>query len=359
MTGPAAIPATLSDRFAARLLRWFDHHGRKDLPWQRDRSPYRVWVSEVMLQQTRVSSVIDYYQRFMQHFPSLSALANAPIDEVLHLWSGLGYYARARNLHAAAQQVRDQYDGQFPQDFDQIAALPGIGRSTAGAILALACGQRHAILDGNVKRVLARHRGVDGWSGQVSVGRELWRLSEALTPQYRVDAYTQAIMDLGATVCVRGQADCKRCPLADDCVAYATDRVAELPTPKPRKQIPQRATRMLIIVNSNGEVLLQQRPPAGIWGGLWSLPECPPDADVAHWCRANLHMAVEDIETLSPLRHTFSHFHLDILPARATVRVAPDAVMDAPAQVWYNCAQPDRRGLAAPVQRLLSAHIPH
>jgi A/G-specific adenine glycosylase len=282
-------------------------------------------------------------------------LADADIDEVLHLWSGLGYYARARNLHRAARLVRDRHDGRFPETFDDVAALPGVGPSTAGAILALALGRRHAILDGNVKRVLARYHGVDGWPGRSAVARRLWALAEAHTPLEQVADYTQAIMDLGATVCVRGSAVCERCPLSADCVARAQGRVAELPTPKPRKQLPVRSTRMLIVRNGRGEVMLERRPPAGIWGGLWSLPECPPERDLRQWCRTALGVEVEHIQERPPLRHTFSHFHLDITPVSARVKTAAPAVMEGAARVWYNCAQPDRRGLAAPVQKLLRA----
>ncbi|MEJ2346734.1 MAG: A/G-specific adenine glycosylase [Gammaproteobacteria bacterium] len=350
---PGRAPAT--DDFAGALLGWYDRHGRKDLPWQHDRSPYRVWVSEIMLQQTRVGSVIEYYRRFMERFPDVGALAEAPLDEVLHLWSGLGYYARARNLHRAAAIIRDDHQGRFPESFDDVAALPGIGRSTAGAILTLACGQRHAILDGNVKRVLARFHGIDGWPGRGSVARRLWSLAEAHTPRRRADDYTQAIMDLGATVCVRGRALCQACPVADACAARRQGRVGQLPTPKPRKQLPVRATCMLIIRNDDGAVLLEQRPPTGIWGGLWSLPECPPDRDPRQWCRERYGCEAELLARGASMRHTFSHFHLDISPVSMRARRAAAAVMDDGRQVWYNSAESERRGLAAPVLRLLQA----
>lgn len=240
--------------FAARLLRWYDRHGRKDLPWQRARTPYTVWVSEVMLQQTQVATVIPYFERFMARFPDVRTLADAPLDAVLAHWSGLGYYSRARNLHRAAQQIRDRHGGVFPEDMDAIAALPGIGRSTAGAILAQALGQRHAILDGNVKRVLTRHRAIAGWPGQSAVERRLWEIAEAETPHARVADYTQAIMDLGAMVCTRARPRCGACPVADDCAARAAGTVSRYPAPKPRKTLPVRQTRMLLVTNGEGEV---------------------------------------------------------------------------------------------------------
>jgi len=346
-------PSSKAPALSRRLLSWYDRHGRKDLPWQRDRNPYRVWVSEIMLQQTQVASVIGYFERFMQRFPDVPSLADAHIDEVLHLWSGLGYYARGRNLHKAAGLVRDRHGGRFPETFEDVAALPGIGRSTAGAILAQACGQRHPILDGNVKRVLSRYHGVEGWYGQPEVERRLWALAEGHTPAARVADYTQAIMDLGATVCTRRRPDCGACPLSRDCVALASGRVDELPTPRPRRQVPVRATRMLIVRDGKGRVLLERRPPTGIWGGLWSLPECDMDADIERACEERFGVRIGAIEAGDTLRHTFSHFHLDITPVSARVKGRAPRLMEAVGQVWYNCAQPDERGLAAPVQRLL------
>lgn len=339
--------------FGARVLRWFDAHGRKDLPWQHDTTPYRVWVSEIMLQQTQVATVIGYYARFMQRFPDVQALADAPLDEVLHLWTGLGYYARARNLHRAAQKICDEFGGEFPVDVDAVQELPGIGRSTAAAILALAHGQRHAILDGNVKRVLSRYAALTGWPGQSAVEKKLWVLAEELTPHERVGAYTQAIMDLGATLCTPKNPNCAHCPVNSNCAALRTGEVARYPEPKPRKALPVRTCRMLLITNATGEVLLEQRPPAGIWGGLWSLPECPPDADWQHWCAQQLRLKVQLKNNWDSVRHTFSHFHLDIHPVHAHLIEHPQAIMEAPAQVWYNTSNPDQRGLAAPVKRLL------
>ncbi len=342
--------------FSRRLLSWYDRHGRKDLPWQRDRSPYRVWVSEIMLQQTQVASVIGYFERFMQRFPDVLTLADGHIDEVLHLWSGLGYYARARNLHKAAAVVRDQHGGRFPERFDDVVALPGVGRSTAAAILAQACGQRHAILDGNVKRVLSRYHGVEGWYGETAVERRLWQLAEGHTPGKRVADYTQAIMDLGATLCTRRRPACAECPVSSGCEALATGRVDELPTPRPRKQVPVRATHMLVLRDARGRVLLERRPPAGIWGGLWSLPEFDADTDPCDLCRDRYGVDVGDVQAGEPLRHTFTHFHLDITPVSARVKGRVPRLMEASGQVWYNCAQPDERGMAAPVQRLLTRY---
>jgi A/G-specific adenine glycosylase len=334
------------------LLSWFDRHGRHDLPWQQPRSLYRVWISEIMLQQTQVSTVIPYFERFMQRFPNIGSLADASQDEVLHLWTGLGYYARARNLHKAAQQIREQHQGQFPEDYDAVLALPGIGRSTAGAILAQALDQRHAILDGNVKRVLARYHAITGWPGTRVVENQLWDLAEAATPQQRLADYTQAIMDLGATVCGR-KPDCAICPLMESCQAYAEGNPHSYPTPRPRKTLPVRETRMLILRNARGQLLLEQRPPAGIWGGLWSLPECPLDMDPTEFCQANLGLELHQAEDGPRLRHTFSHFHLDITTLLARVSPLNQAIMEGRAQVWYNSRRPDARGLPAPVKNLL------
>ncbi len=343
-----------TDPFSTQLLAWFSRHGRKDLPWQSDRSTYRVWVSEVMLQQTQVATVIPYYQTFMTRFPDVRRLAAAPLDEVLHLWSGLGYYARARNLHRAAGLVCSEHQGEVPRDFAALEALPGIGRSTAGAILALSAGQRHPILDGNVKRVLSRVYRVEGWYGHGEVARQLWELAERHTPKTRVAAYTQAIMDLGATLCSRGKPACARCPLQDQCAAYRDDCVDGYPEPKPRRTLPVRESRVLLLCNAAGEVLLQRRPPVGIWGGLWSFPEVPADQDAQQWCRTQLRCCVRHIDEWPALRHTFSHFHLDLRPLVAQVKTLENAVLEGEGWVWYNSAQPDRIGLAAPVTRLLA-----
>lgn len=322
--------------FHDRILEWFDQHGRKTLPWQLNRDPYRVWISEIMLQQTQVATVIPYFEAFMQCFPDVRTLADAPQDEVLHYWSGLGYYARARNLHKAAQQLRDAHGGKFPEDFETVAALPGIGRSTAGAILSLSMDQHHAILDGNVKRVLARHAAVEGWPGRTAVANRLWEIAEARTPRNRVRDYNQAMMDLGALVCTRSNPDCAACPVNSDCMAYREGRQQEFPGRKPKKSLPQRQANWLVI-EAGDAVLLEKRPPAGIWGGLWCFPEADDDA------------VPGNAERLEPLTHTFSHFRLHIQP----LRVAMPPAVEERETVWYNTAQPQNLGLAAPVRKLL------
>ena len=342
------------DAFAQRILEWFDTHGRKDLPWQQAPTPYRVWVSEIMLQQTRVATVIPYFQRFVASFPDVLALADASEDEVLHQWSGLGYYARARNLQRAARQIRDRHADQLPSSLEQLQALPGIGRSTAGAILSLALGQRHPILDGNVKRVLARCHAVDGWPGQTSVLHGLWELAEQHTPSHRVAAYNQAMMDLGATLCARTRPTCGNCPVEDLCRARALGEQSRYPYPKPARALPVRRTRMLVIRNSAGQLLLEQRPPSGIWGGLWSLPECPPEEDPEAWCVARLGLRARVLAHWASRRHTFSHFHLDMLPVEVLAYRAELSVLESDRRVWYNLDHPDRRGLAAPVARLIA-----
>ncbi|MDE2196259.1 MAG: A/G-specific adenine glycosylase [Gammaproteobacteria bacterium] len=340
-----------NDRFASRLLAWQRRHGRHALPWQQRRTAYRVWLSEIMLQQTQVATVIPYYRRFLARFPDVNALAAAPLDEVLHLWSGLGYYARARHLHRAAQHICEQHGGIFPADFQQLAQLPGIGRSTAGAILVLAAGQRHPILDGNVKRVLTRFHALAGWPGHRAVEQRLWELAERHTPHKNVADYTQAIMDLGATLCTRRRPRCHECPVARDCRAHALGREADFPEPRPRKLLPVRRTRMLLLT-CEGKVLLQRRPPTGIWGGLWGFPELPPDRELHAWCRQHLQVQPLAACHWPVLRHSFSHFHLDIEPLQAEVSAAP-GVSDNDDRIWYDLRAPRRLGLAAPVTELL------
>ncbi len=305
-----------------------------------------------MLQQTQVATVIPYFERFIRSFPNVESLANATIDDVLHHWSGLGYYARARNLHRAAQQVRDEYAGVFPLEFDQVLALPGIGCSTAGAILSLGAGQRHAILDGNVKRVLARCFAITGWSGQAKVQKQLWQLAERYTPNERVADYNQGMMDLGSLVCTRTKPQCTECPLKKICQAHAQGKERDYPAPKPRKTVPVRTTCLLILVNRAGEIMLEQRPPSGIWGGLWSLPECPAEDQAEQWCREKLGLSGQLKSSWPVRRHTFSHFHLDITPLEIQVAQI-DLVMEAGRRLWYNPAHPDACGLAAPVARLI------
>jgi A/G-specific adenine glycosylase len=344
------VPAAAS--FSRAVLAWFDEHGRKDLPWQSDRTPYRVWISEIMLQQTQVATVIPYFEKFMGHFPRLQDLADAPLDAVLALWSGLGYYARARNLHKTAQQIRDQHGGIFPTTFDEVLALPGIGRSTAGAVLSLSLNQHHAILDGNVKRVLARAFAVAGWPGNTVVAEQLWQQSEQLTPAKRVADFNQAMMDLGAGVCTRSRPRCDDCPLQKMCAACAEGRQADYPGKKPKKSLPIRETQMLMLTNAANEVLLQRRPPTGIWGGLLSLPEVPVDDDVSQWCEQVLGIVATKHHQWPVVRHTFSHFHLDITPVCISADNHTACVMEGSDWVWYNDSSA-MGGLPAPVARLL------
>jgi A/G-specific adenine glycosylase len=337
---------------ADRLLAWFDVHGRHDLPWQHPREPYRVWLAEVMLQQTQVATVIPYFTRFIARIPDVSALAAASLDEVLSLWAGLGYYARARNLHRCAQQVVAGHGGRFPHTLEALTALPGIGRSTAGAILAQAHGQRRPILDGNVRRVLARHAAVDGWPGTPAVQKTLWALSEQWLPSARLADYTQAVMDLGATVCTARKPACGICPLRADCRARLDGRVAELPAARPRRARPQRRTRMLLIENTAGEVLLERRAPAGLWGGLWCLPMIEEDADWRTVLEGRFALTAGTATPLPVLRHGFTHFDLDILPLHLSVRDA--AAIAAPvATTWIKMGTPPPVGVPAPVKTLL------
>ena len=344
---------TTQNNFAPRLLAWYHQHGRHTLPWQVQSTPYKVWISEIMLQQTQVSTVIPYFERFIARFPDVHSLAAAPEDTVLHLWTGLGYYARARNLHRAARRIVDEFGGEFPRDLERMASLPGIGRSTAGAILAQAFELRHPILDGNVKRVLTRYYAIEGWPGERSVEKRLWELAEHHTPTHHVRDYTQAIMDLGATLCTRGNPRCDACPVAQDCTARSLARQRDFPATKTRKPLPVNSTAMVMLRNEKGEVLLSRRPPAGIWGGLWSFPECPTPADAVAWCRAQLRCDIEVSEIWPTLRHTFSHFHLDITPVAGRM-VMSQGVMDDNSAAWYNPASGLELGLPAPVKRLLT-----
>ncbi len=337
--------------FATRLLDWFDAHGRKDLPWQVPQDAYRTWVSEIMLQQTQVQTVIPYFERFMQRFPSVQALADAEQDEVLRHWSGLGYYARARNLHRAARIVRDDYDGRFPDTLDAVMALPGIGRSTAGAILALSMEQRHPILDGNAKRVLARHEAVPGWPGTAAVAKRLWEIAERNTPDARVGDYTQAIMDLGATLCTRSNPACERCPVATDCAAQNTVPVTVFPGRKPKKNKPLRTTTM-VIARHRAQVYLERRPESGIWGGLWSLPEVN-GTSVEAWCRERLAREPGEMEAWDVLRHSFSHYDLDIRPILVRIEAPLRKVADCDGARWHRLDHELPGGIAAPVSKLI------
>jgi A/G-specific adenine glycosylase len=337
--------------FATRLLAWFDEHGRKDLPWQQDVNEYRVWVSEIMLQQTQVQTVIPYFNRFVERFPDVEVLAGANQDDVLSHWSGLGYYARARNLHKAARHIRDHFGGRFPDSFDELLTLPGVGRSTAGAVLSLADGQRHAILDGNVKRVLARHEAIAGWPGKTSVANELWMTAERNTPKDRVSAYTQAIMDIGATLCTRSRPSCDRCPVWEDCAALRLNSVSDYPGRKPKRTKPLRTTTM-VLASFEGQVYLERRPEAGIWGGLWSLPELG-ERSIGSWCDEVLGIAATETQSWDVMRHSFSHFDLDIQPIVVRIRSHASTVADADSRTWHRLDAAPPGGLAAPVRKLI------
>lgn len=341
----------MSQTFAKAVLAWYDKHGRKHLPWQQDISPYRVWLSEIMLQQTQVTTVIPYFERFIARFPDVRSLAKAPVDDVLHLWTGLGYYARARNLHRCAQTVVNEHSGEFPDTVEALSELPGIGRSTAGAIVSIAFKKRAAILDGNVKRVLARHQAIAGWPGDTATLRLLWDVAERFTPPRRANHYTQAMMDMGATLCTRSRPACERCPVQFDCVAYGQGNVLDYPGKKRRKPLPEKSVQLVMVRNPAGDILLEQRPDAGIWGGLWSFPEVASEADAATWVQDTLG-AVAAIEIWDSWRHTFSHYHLDITPVLVQLKKTPAAVSEKKA-VWFNPLEPQSLGLAAPVKKLL------
>ena len=340
--------------FQQQVLTWFDVHGRKDLPWQQAITPYKVWVSEIMLQQTQVTTVIPYFNAFIAQFPTIEHLAKAPLDQVLHQWSGLGYYARGRNLHKAAQLIVAQ--GYFPETLDELVALPGIGISTAGAILSIVFKKSEPILDGNVKRVLSRFKAVNGWPGNSQVNKTLWAISAQLTPITRVADYTQAMMDLGATICTRSKPACDSCPLESHCLARQQGIVSLLPTPKPRKVLPVKTLVLLMLSNHLNQVYLEKRPPTGIWGGLWSLPEFA-DIDAAHdWCLAK-QITAYDTQMLALQRHTFSHYHLDYTTLLMETDNPINFVMEANQALWYNPKKKEALGLPAPIKLLVQQHI--
>ncbi len=346
------------DHIATALLDWFDHHGRKDLPWQKDRTPYRVWVSEIMLQQTRVVTVIPFYDRFMDRFPDVATLAKATEDNVLHLWTGLGYYARARNLHRCAKQICASHDGIFPDDLAGLEALPGIGRSTAGAILSLAMDTRAPILDGNVKRVLARYHGIEGWPGQRTVADSLWLHAERHTPVDRAADYTQAIMDMGATCCTRSQPRCQQCPLEAGCAARAQNRQGDFPGQKPRKKLPMKQRWLALATRAPAEVLLQKRPDSGIWGGLWAPPEFENVTAARQWIARYLSLPPEACRVDPPFLHTFTHFKLEAHPlivhCEKDRTLANDVECGAQNLQWFSLHPPPSVGLPAPIVRLLA-----
>jgi A/G-specific adenine glycosylase len=346
----------MHNNFSNRLLAWFDKHGRKDLPWQHNPTPYRVWVSEIMLQQTQVSTVVNYYQRFMQAFPSIKSLAEANIDQVLHYWAGLGYYARGRNLHKAARQIMENHNGTFPENFDDILSLPGVGKSTAGAILSLAFKQRQAILDGNVKRVLGRFHAISGWPGDKKIENQLWKLANSNTPESKVAEYTQAIMDLGATLCTRSNPQCSACPQQKFCTAHQLGKAVEFPGKKPKKDIPEKHVRLLLILNENNQPLIVKRPPVGIWGGLWSLPECNIEQDPSAWCSDKLGYAVKHIKELPDCQHAFTHFKLTMKPSILQIQ-SPSQIQESNNR-WYQPNAVEKIGFPTPIKNILHAFQP-
>jgi A/G-specific adenine glycosylase len=352
-----------STLFSEQLLNWFDRHGRKDLPWQHDKTPYRVWVSEIMLQQTQVNSVIEYYQRFMQSFPTIDSLAEAEEDTVLEHWAGLGYYARARNLHKTAKIVVNELNNNFPDNLEEIVKLPGIGRSTAGAVLSIAFKQSACILDGNVKRVLCRFHGIDTWPGEKQTENHLWTLAEQHTPAKRNDDYTQAIMDLGATCCTRSKPNCERCPFAETCVAFEKSLQKQIPKSKPKKAIPQRET-WIALIEHKGKILLEKRPPTGIWGSLYSLPEfnaelTHPEAQTAIEDKFNIKLNLDEMH--ESIQHTFSHFKLEMKPLKLSLQT-PDISSQIQIQEvsrfhWHEKSQLHTIGLPAPIAKYLKSLI--
>jgi A/G-specific adenine glycosylase len=349
------------DWFAQQLLDWFDEHGRKDLPWQRDRSPYRTWVAEIMLQQTQVATVIPYFERFTERFADAASLAGADIDEVLHAWTGLGYYARGRNLHKAARQVVGEHDGELPARLDALMALPGIGRSTAGAILASAFGVRAPILDGNVKRLLARFHAVPGWPGATTTARTLWAHAKAHTPAHRIEDYTQAVMDLGSMVCKRATPSCAVCPQQERCAAHAAGTTSEYPGRRPKKALPVRAVRAFLIQDSAERTLLERRPLDGLWGGLWTPPERARDHSVDDLL-TELGIPIDAVTeqgVLPAFRHTFTHFHMDIEPIHATLAVAPQSISDGDGRRWWHSRDNDPIGLSTAAVKLLNLAEAH
>ncbi len=342
---------TKSFNFADALLDWFDHYGRKNLPWQQNPTPYHVWLSEIMLQQTQVSTVIDYYNRFIHRFPNVRSLAEAKQDDVLAYWSGLGYYARARNLHKTAQIVSADYAGHFPKDIEKLINLPGIGRSTAGAIMTLAYHQKYPILDGNVKRVLTRFFAINGWPGNKKVEDSLWEKASLLLPEKRIANYIQAQMDLGATLCTRSKPDCLHCPMQRHCAAYRLGTPTAYPERKPKKSIPTRTCYWLVCQNDKGELFLEQRPSTGIWGGLWSFPEREEKQDLTAYCEEKLHISIDHFEELSPITHVFSHFKLTIQPL--LIKSHLTGVTDMSMGNWYKINDIMQLGLPAPVRSFL------
>lgn len=346
-------------QFSRTILHWFDQHGRHDLPWQKNPTPYRVWISEIMLQQTQVTTVIPYFKKFIKSFPTVKTLAQAKLDDVLAHWSGLGYYARARNLHRCAQIIHQEYQGHFPTTGDELATLPGIGTSTAGAILSLSMKIPATILDGNVKRLLTRFYAFDAPLNSASALKNLWELAQAATPTKRCDSYNQAVMDLGAMICTRSNPKCDRCPLQKNCQSFKLGNPTAYPIKTNKTSLRTKSVYMLLLKNSANEILLEKRPPVGIWGGLWSLPECPIEEDVMQWIQTHFSMPSVIIEQWPLLRHQFSHFNLIIHPVLLKVKPSAHKLMDTVRQVWYKEGGRLPGGLPVPVMKLLNLSVNH
>ena len=346
----------MPSQFASKLIAWQAAHGRHDLPWQATRDPYRIWLAEVMLQQTQVATVLPYFGRFLEHFPDVESLAAASIDAVMTAWAGLGYYSRARNLHHCAQLIVARHGGRFPDSAEALAELPGIGRSTAAAIVAFAHGTRAAILDGNVKRVMARHFGIDGYPGESVVERQLWRLAESQLPDADVGAYTQGLMDLGAMVCTRRAPRCDACPVRASCVALRDGRVAELPKPRPARARPVREAAVAVIRDPAGSVLFERRAPTGVWGGLLSAPEFDvalTDAELERAIEQRYGVQVETEGRVEAVRHDFTHFTLVIHPR--LVRVVGSAAVSEGGAIWCADVELGTAPLPAPMRRIVLA----
>ena len=349
---PSFDPENITPQsFAARLVTWQRIYGRNDLPWQNTTDPYRIWLSEIMLQQTQVSAVIPYYERFLSVFPDVQALANAPVERVMECWSGLGYYSRARNLHRCAQRLVADFAGAFPVDVEALQKLPGIGRSTASAISAFAFGLRAPILEGNVKRVLTRHAGIKGYPGERKIEEQLWRIAERRMPDTHIEAYTQGMMDLGATICTRANPTCMLCPVAADCEARIEGSTDRLPAPRPKKTVPRRTVTMVLLLHQQA-VLVERRPPLGIWGGLWSLPELPGDVDAELYCATRFSAKVRADPPMVDVEHGFTHFHLTITPQPCTV-LSWNARAEEPGLLWLPLMEAGGAALPAPVKKLL------
>lgn len=340
--------------FQKKVLTWFGRHGRKDLPWQQDKTPYRVWVSEIMLQQTQVGTVISYYEKFMKRFPSVFDLAKANLDDVMSLWSGLGYYARARNLHKTAEIIAKKHDGIFPSTVSELENLPGIGLSTAGAILSLSQNICASILDGNVKRVLSRYFLIETELSAAPAQQKLWQLADELTPQKNAADYNQAMMDIGATICVRSNPLCNQCPVQKSCKAFLENKQNDVPFKKQKKSIPIKKTIMLVMQNSRGEILLEKKPPVGIWGGLWSFPEIGIAQDIKSEIKKKLNADVISKKELASFRHTFSHYHLEISPVFLEVKFLEQNVCENRDLLWIDVQSASGKGIPKPVSKILA-----